>query len=47
MNKNMLIENLMDKFHEFEISDDPKKQLVDIAAYSYFLWAREKHPWRF
>ena len=47
MGKPELIDNFVRKFHDFEISDDPKRQLVDIAAYAYFLWAKEKHPWRF
>ena len=47
MNENMLIENFMQKVHEFEIAEDSTKQLVDIAAYAYFLWARKKYPWRF
>jgi len=38
----MLIENLMQEVHEFEIKNDPDYELIDIANSAYLLWAKRK-----
>ena len=40
--ENILVDNLMQEIHEFEIKNDPDKELIDIANCCYLLWAKRK-----
>ena len=39
----ILIDNLLQEVHEFEIKDDPEYELIDIANSAYLLWAKRKY----
>jgi hypothetical protein len=41
-NYNVLVNNLFEEIHEFEIKDDPQQELIDIANSCFILWARNK-----
>jgi len=38
----ILVDNLFEEIHEFEIKDDPTRELIDIANSCYILWAKRK-----
>ena len=38
----ILVDNLFEEIREFEIKDDPTRELVDIANSCYILWAKRK-----
>jgi len=38
----ILVDNLFEEVREFEIKDDPTRELVDIANSCYILWAKRK-----
>lgn len=40
--EHILIDNLMQEIHEFEIKNDPDHELIDIANSAYLLWAKRK-----
>ena len=41
--RSVLIDNLYEEIHEFEIKDEPMKELIDIANSCYILWAKSKY----
>ena len=41
--EHILVENLFEEIHEFEIKNDPDHELVDIANSAYLLWAKRKY----
>jgi len=41
--EHILIDNLMEEVHEFEIKDNPDRELIDIANSCYLLWAKRKY----
>ena len=38
----ILVDNLFEEIREFEIKDDPDRELLDIANSCYILWAKRK-----
>jgi len=40
--EHILVENLFEEIHEFEIKNDPDHELIDIANSAYLLWAKRK-----
>ena len=40
--EHVLVDNLMQEVHEFEIKNDPDHELIDIANSCYLLWAKRK-----
>jgi hypothetical protein len=40
--EHILVGNLFEEIHEFEIKDDPDHELIDIANSAYLLWAKRK-----
>ena len=41
--EHILIDNLFEEIHEFEIKNDPDHELIDIANSAYLLWAKRKY----
>jgi len=40
--EHILVDNLFEEIREFEIKDDPDRELIDIANSCYILWAKRK-----
>ena len=40
--EHVLVEQLFQEIHEFEIKNDPDHELIDIANCCYLLWAKRK-----
>jgi hypothetical protein len=38
----ILVDNLFEEIKEFEIKDDPDRELIDIANSCYILWAKRR-----
>ena len=38
----ILVDNLFEEIREFEIKDDPDRELLDIANSCYILWTKRK-----
>ena len=38
----ILVDNLFEEIREFEIKDDPDRELIDIANSCYILWTKRK-----
>jgi hypothetical protein len=38
----ILVDNLFEEIREFEIKDDPDRELLDIANSCYILWAKRR-----
>tara|TARA_R110000824_G_scaffold266054_5_gene454998 strand:- start:94 stop:324 length:231 start_codon:yes stop_codon:yes gene_type:complete len=41
--KETLNRNLFDEIREYEIKNDPDRELIDIANSCYILWAKRRH----
>lgn len=41
--EHVLVNNLLEEVHEFEIKNDPDHELIDIANSAYLLWAKRKY----
>lgn len=40
--EHILVDNLFEEIREFEIKDDPDRELLDIANSCYIIWAKRK-----
>jgi len=38
----ILVDNLFEEIREFEIKDDPDRELLDIANSCYIIWSKRK-----